>query len=168
LNIDRVLQLLSVAAPLYYGIDIMLVQIILIGVLIIAFNLLIQGFGSVYWLRKIATSVKTENDITNNRILKVLLYSFLLFTLIHTIHALVWAFCYYLIPETSSQFSSFSEAVYFSLVTFTTLGYGDISLSSNWRLLSGLEAINGIMLIGWSTAMMFALIQSIYKRIKTK
>ena len=146
----------------------MIVKIIFIGALIIAFNLVIQGLGSVYWLRKIAASVKTENRITNNKILKVLLFSFLLFTLIHTVHSLVWAFCYYVIPETASQFSSFSECVYFSLVTFTTLGYGDISLSSNWRLLSGLEAINGIMLIGWSTAMMFALIQNIYKRITTK
>ena len=146
----------------------MIIKIILIGTVIIAINLVIQGLGSVYWLRKIAPSVKSENDISNKRILKVLLLSFLLFTLIHTIHALVWALCYYLIPETASQFASFSEAVYFSLVTFTTLGYGDISLSSNWRLLSGLEAINGIMLIGWSTAMMFALIQHIYKRLNTK
>ena len=146
----------------------MILKIIAIGTFIIAFNLLIQGLGSIYWLRKIAASVNTENDITNNKILKVLLYSVLLFTLIHAIHSLVWAFSYYLIPETASQFSSFSESAYFSLVTFTTLGYGDISLSSNWRLLSGLEAINGIMLIGWSTAMMFALIQNIYKRIKTK
>lgn len=145
----------------------MVVKIIFIGTLIIAFNLLIQGLGSIFWLRKIAAPVKTENGITNNKILKVLLFSFLFFTLVHTLQSLVWAFCYYLIPETASQFSSFSESVYFSMVTFTTLGYGDISLSSNWRLLSGLEAINGIMLIGWSTAMMFALIQNIYKRINT-
>ena len=145
----------------------MIVKIILIGTLIIAFNLVIQGLGSVFWLRKIAASIKNENDITNNKILKILLFSFLFFTLIHTFHSLVWAFCYYITPQTASQFSSFSESVYFSMVTFTTLGYGDISLSSDWRLLSGLEAINGIMLIGWSTAMMFSLIQNIYKNIKT-
>lgn len=143
----------------------MIVKIIFIGTVIIAFNLLIQGLGSIFWLRKIAASFKSKNGITNTKILKVLLFSFLLFTLIHTFHSLVWAFCYYIIPETASQFSSFSESVYFSMVTFTTLGYGDISLSSNWRLLSGLEAINGIMLIGWSTAMMFSLIQNIYKKI---
>ncbi len=143
----------------------MIIKIIFIGALIITFNLLIQGLGNIFWLRKITLSSKNENDITNTKILKPLLFSFLLFTLIHTIHSLVWAFCYYIIPETASQFSSFSEAVYFSLVTFTTLGYGDISLTSKWRLLSGLEAINGIMLIGWSTAMMYSLIQNIYKKI---
>jgi hypothetical protein len=143
----------------------MIVKIILIGAIIIAFNLWIQGLGNVFWLRKIASITKNENEITNNKILKILLFSFLLFTLIHTFHSFVWAFSYYLIPETASQFSSLSEAVYFSMVTFTTLGYGDISLTSEWRLLSGLEAINGIMLIGWSTAMMFSLIQNIYKKI---
>lgn len=91
--------------------------------------------------------------------------SMMLFTLTHTLHALVWACCYYFIPQISGQFESFSEALYFSIVTFTTLGYGDISLTSDWRLLSGLEAINGIMLIGWSTAMMYSLIQKIYKKI---
>jgi len=143
----------------------MIVKILFIGTIIIAFNLVIQGLGSVYWLRKIATTIKNKKDITNNTIFKILLFSFLFFTFIHTFHSLVWAFSYYIIPETASQFSSFSESVYFSMVTFTTLGYGDISLSSDWRLLSGLEAINGIMLIGWSTAMMFSLIQNIYKKI---
>ena len=143
----------------------MIIKIIFIGILIIAFNLVIQGLGNVFWLRKIALSTKSESNISNHKILKVLLFSILFFTIIHVVHSLVWAFSYYLIPQTATQFSDFSEAVYFSMVTFTTLGYGDISLSSDWRLLSGLEAINGIMLIGWSTAIMFSLIQNIYKRI---
>jgi voltage-gated potassium channel Kch len=143
----------------------MIIKIIFIGIVIVTINLVIQSLGNIFWLRKITASTKNKNNISNGAILKALLFSFLLFTLIHTIHSLIWAICYYSIPETSSEFSSFTEAVYFSLVTFTTLGYGDISLSSEWRLLSGLEAINGIMLIGWSTAMMYSLIQNIYKKL---
>lgn len=143
----------------------MIVKILFIGAVIIAFNLAIQGLGSVFWFRKTAASIKHEDDIKNYKIFKILLFSFLFFTLIHTFHSFVWAFSYVIIPETAGQFSSFLESVYFSMVTFTTLGYGDISLSSDWRLLSGLEAINGIMLIGWSSAMMFSLIQTIYKKI---
>lgn len=135
------------------------------GAVIIAFNLCVQGLGNVFWLRKIAKLTKNESDITNNKILKILLFSFLIFILIHAFHSLIWAFSYYILPETASQFSSLSEAVYFSMVTFTTLGYGDTSLTSEWRLISGLEDINGIMLIGWSTVMMFSLIQNIYKKI---
>ena len=145
----------------------MTLKVVFIGALIIAINLVIQGLGNIYWFRKIVGSFKSENSLLNSTIFRTLLLSFLLFTLTHLVHSLIWALCYYIIPQTASQFSSFSEAVYFSMVTFTTLGYGDISLSSDWRLLSGLEAINGIMLIGWSTAMMFSLIQSTYKRINT-
>ncbi len=145
----------------------MIVKICFIGVLIITINLAIQALGNLYWLRNISASSKKVYKFGNSAIIRKLLFSFILFTLIHTIHALVWASFYYLIPETGSQFSSFTDTVYFSLVTFTTLGYGDISLSSDWRLLSGLEAINGIMLIGWSTAMMFSLIQIIVKKLNS-
>ncbi len=143
----------------------MVLKVIVIGALVIAINLFIQGFGSIFWFRRIVSSTKSENSSTNRFIFRTLLLSSLLFTLTHLVHSLIWALCYYVIPETADQFSSFPEAVYFSLVTFTTLGYGDISLSSNWRLLSGLEAVNGIMLIGWSTAMMFSLVQNFYKKI---
>jgi len=145
----------------------MLIYILFISFLIITINLVIQGLGNLFWLRKIATLTRDDSEMRNGAIIKVLLLSMMLFTLIHVLHSLVWAGCYYLIPHTSGQFESFSEAVYFSLVTFTTLGYGDISLTSDWRLLSGLEAINGIMLIGWSTAMMYSLIQNIYRKINS-
>lgn len=144
----------------------MLFYILFISFIIITINLLIQGFGNVIWIRKIAVSKSENQEVTNGAIVRVLILSMMFFTLIHAIHALVWATCYYLIPETSGQFESFTEAVYFSMVTFTTLGYGEITLVSDWRLLSGLEAINGIMLIGWSTAMMYSLIQNIYRKIK--
>ena len=57
----------------------------------------------------------------------------------------------------------FEAAIYFSFVTFTTLGYGDLTLSDGWRLLSGIEALNGILLDGWSTAVLFAVVQRIWQ-----
>ena len=54
----------------------------------------------------------------------------------------------------------YERAVYFSIVTFTTLGYGDITLPyEEWRILSGVEALNGILLFGWTTAFLFAVVQ---------
>ena len=48
----------------------------------------------------------------------------------------------------------------FFRVTFTTLGYGDITLvEHDWRLLSGIEALNGILLVGWTTAFLFMVVQ---------
>ncbi len=49
-------------------------------------------------------------------------------------------------------FSDLERAVYFSLVAYTTLGFGDIILPEDWRILSGLIAANGFLVFGWSTA----------------
>ena len=72
----------------------------------------------------------------------------------------LWAVLYLLLGE----FADFSTAVYFSGVTFSTVGYGDVVLSEHWRLLSPLEAGNGILMFGVSTAMMTATLADIIKR----
>ncbi|MGI9491263.1 MAG: ion channel, partial [Geminicoccaceae bacterium] len=48
-------------------------------------------------------------------------------------------------------------AVYFSLVTFTTLGYGDITLTEQWRILGAICAVNGLLLFGFTTALLVEL-----------
>ena len=47
-------------------------------------------------------------------------------------------------------------ALYFSTVTFVALGYGDIVLGPQWRMISAIEAANGVILIAWSTAFLFS------------
>ena len=73
------------------------------------------------------------------------------------LEAAIWAAMYVQL----GAISSFEEALYFSIVTFTTLGYGDITLTQDWRLLCSIEAANGIILFGWSTALVFAFLQRI-------
>jgi voltage-gated potassium channel Kch len=64
----------------------------------------------------------------------------------------MWALFYYQI----GFLKSFETALYFSTVTFSTIGYGDIVPDERWRLLAALEGINGFLLIGWSTAYLVA------------
>jgi len=66
----------------------------------------------------------------------------------HSIGAWLWAFTFMLL----GAFDALEPALYFSLVTFTTLGYGDVTLSSDWRILSALTAANGLLIFGLSTA----------------
>jgi Ion channel len=70
----------------------------------------------------------------------------------HLIQIALWAGVYLLCGE----MSTFAKAFYFSAENYTALGYGDILLSERWRLLGPLEAINGVLLFGLSTALMFA------------
>jgi len=61
----------------------------------------------------------------------------------------------------SGAMAGLEVAVYFALVSFTTLGYGDIVLGTDWRILSGLIAANGLIVFGWSTAFMVGLVQKL-------
>jgi hypothetical protein len=70
-----------------------------------------------------------------------------------------WALFYLWIGE----FAELERALYFSTVTFSTLGFGDITLQDRWQLLSSFEAMNGIILVGVSTGLIFAIIQKLYK-----
>ena len=53
-------------------------------------------------------------------------------------------------------FNDFETALYFSTITFSTVGYGDVVPAHDWRVLAALEGINGFLLIGWSTAYLIA------------
>ena len=70
----------------------------------------------------------------------------------------LWATFYYL----GGALPSFEEALYFSTVTFTTVGYGDIVLGREWRQLATFEAVNGWIIFGWATALIMAVIQRLY------
>jgi len=72
----------------------------------------------------------------------------------HLIEIALWAAVFMICGE----FHEFGLAYYHSAVNYTTLGYGDLIMSPKWRLLGPLEAANGILMFGVSTAMIFALI----------
>jgi hypothetical protein len=73
----------------------------------------------------------------------------------HLAEISVWALAFYLCGE----FPAFATAFYHSAVNYTTLGYGDVVMSARWRLLGPLEAADGMLMFGVSTAMIFAVVQ---------
>lgn len=84
----------------------------------------------------------------------------------HCVDIVFWALTiFWLNPE---QFESVEDAIYFSAVTYTALGYGDIVLDTRWRLLCGFEAINGLLLFGVSTALLFLLFQRLWAEESAK
>jgi len=68
--------------------------------------------------------------------------------LVHTIEIWIWALVYLALGVVKGL----EAAVYFSTVTFATLGYGDIIPAVEWRVFAALEGMNGFILIGWSIA----------------
>jgi hypothetical protein len=74
--------------------------------------------------------------------------------LLHLCEIAVWASAY----VWNGAISDIQTALYFSAVTYTTTGYGDVVLPPGWRLDGGIEALTGILMCGWSTGFFFAIV----------
>ncbi len=90
---------------------------------------------------------------------RVLVVTILGIFFVHTAEIWIWAVLYLWLGE----FESMERALYFSTATFTTLGYGDITLQERWQLLSSFEAANGIILFGVSTAFVFGVSRKLFE-----
>ena len=80
---------------------------------------------------------------------------FLVFTVLlasHLVQALLWACAYYLV----GGFDDLATSLYFSLSSYTTVGFADVVLPEHLRLLGPLEAATGVLMFGWSTGYIFA------------
>lgn len=84
--------------------------------------------------------------------LGVILFVVLGLVAIHSVEIWLYAAAFWAIGAVHD----FETALYFSTVTFTTLGYGDVVLDGNWRLFGAIEAGNGLILFGWSTAFLLS------------
>jgi len=78
--------------------------------------------------------------------------------LLHLAEASVWAGVYCLL----GLLPDMETAIYFSITSYTTVGYGDVVLPATWRLLGPIEAGVGILMLGWSTAIIVTVINRVY------
>ena len=76
---------------------------------------------------------------------------------IHTIEIWLYALLYLRIGASTD----FEQALYFSTVTYSTVGYGDLLLSKDWRILGAIEGTTGIIMLGWSTAFLVSLLSKL-------
>ena len=135
----------------------MLSSQLLIGTALIVANAVFH-VSCLVWLAGVIHHVGTSRAFTPNRRGLTLLLGIAVLGLIaiHTTSAWAWALVYLL----AGEFSELSQALYFSVVTSTTLGYGDITLSERWQLLASFEAMGGLVMFGASTAFLLGVMKS--------
>jgi Ion channel len=78
--------------------------------------------------------------------------------LLHLIEISIWALFY----TWRGAMPDMATSVYFSAVTYTTTGYGDLVLPAEWRLVGAVEALTGILMCGWSTGFFFAIVSRMF------
>ncbi len=130
---------------------------ILIGCLLIVITTLIHTIITRIVWTIVQKQQKVQSPVQRIIQIDIVILIIILATLIESA---VWAQAYIIV----GSIQQFEEALYFSLVTYSTLGYGDITLNDSHRLLSAFEAANGVIMLGWSTAIVVALIQKVYGR----
>ena len=90
-------------------------------------------------------------------LLLVALFAGIMF--LHVVETSLWATFYY----RQNLFTDFETSLYFSMTSFTTIGYGDVLLPRNWRLLGVVEGFSGVLLCGVSTGFVFAVINAMFQ-----
>jgi len=78
--------------------------------------------------------------------------------LLHLLQIIVWALFYQL----GGCFPDFETSFYFSATSYSTVGYGDVILPHQWRILGSVEGVTGVLMFGWSTGVLFAIVQQVY------
>ncbi|MCO8311317.1 potassium channel family protein [Pseudomonas mandelii] len=132
---------------------------LLAGLPVMLFCLLLQAIFVTVCLRQYVRfrhAQPAESQWLNILLLSMVM---LLMLLSNFVQMAIWATLFMLLDE----FDEFATALYHSAVNFATLGYGDIVMSARWRLLGPLEAANGILMFGVSTAVMTAAVMDVIK-----
>ena len=138
----------------------MIVTNLMIGLPTMLLCLIVQAaiaFWSVrYYVRQTLAATSPRKFGTG---LRTLLVAMLAMVAGNFVQITLWGILFIWLGE----FSELYEAVYHSAVNFASLGYGDIVMSKNWKLLGPLEAVNGVLMVGMSSAALMVILQQLIK-----
>ena len=134
-------------------------RLALLGLVLLTSCVIVQSVGMVvliHWLAGIRHVL--ESPSTRRRVV-LLLRLFVCIVLLHLIQVGLWALVFW----RARELPNLETALYFSLATYTTIGFGDVVVGPGWRVLAGIEGLTGMLLVGWSTAFVFAVVNRMYE-----
>jgi hypothetical protein len=133
---------------------------ILVAFLIVAVCVLVHVAGILLMAELLLNRrgyLEQKHARTYHAIVMILVFSGIL--TLHITETIVWAGFYY----ANALFSDFETSIYFSMTSYTTIGYGDVLLPRNWRLLGVIQGVTGVLLCGISTAFFFAVMTAMFQ-----
>jgi len=135
------------------------VRLVVLAVALLATCVIVQSVGMlvlIHWLARVRRVLESPSTL---RRVALLLRLFLGIVLLHLIQVGLWAVVFW----QAQELPNLETALYFSLATYTTIGFGDVVVGPGWRVLAGIEGLTGILLVGWSTAFVFAVVNRMYE-----
>jgi hypothetical protein len=133
-----------------------LVNEVVLGAVVLCLTLLLHGLGMTL-VRKchaVLVRLRPSVPISHRPAFSVLI---LLMLATHILEILLWAATLVLAGATAN----IQDASYYVAVTYTTLGYGENTLTANWRMVAPMIAISGLFAFGWTTSTLFNIVQEI-------
>ena len=138
------------------------ISLVAFAIALIIGNVAIHSVGSFFLLwGTVKFKVTSSGWPTSMRITIGVTIRVLALLLLHMLEVALWAALYY----KEGCFADFRTSLYFSLITYSTVGYGDVVLSAQYRMLGGVEALVGILMLSWSTALLIGYLQRIYSQV---
>ena len=134
-------------------------RLALLGLALLVTCVIVQSAGMlalIHWLARVRLILESPSA---PRRVALLLRLFLAIVLLHLIQVGLWAAVFW----AARVLPNLEIALYFSLVSYTTIGFGDVVLGPGWRVLAGIEGLTGILLVGWSTAFVFSIVHLMYE-----
>jgi hypothetical protein len=139
-----------------------MLKILSIGLPVMLLCLAIQtaltGVSVQYALRRISVDALHLKTLGNIRLLTVVM---LILMLGNLLQVALWGALFFWLGE----FTELSEAIYHSTVNYASLGYGDIVMSKNWKMLGPLEAVNGVLMCGMTAGVLMGILQGQIKQV---
>jgi hypothetical protein len=135
----------------------------LLGAAVSSCNIAIHALVMVIVIR-VARVVGEMTSRQSPRLIAVMIATVLVLMIAHFGEVLVWTLSYAIVGAAPES----ADLVYFAFVNYTTLGYGDITPLERWRLLGPMTAMNGVLLFGWSTAVIFEVLQKVVESGKAE
>jgi hypothetical protein len=109
---------------------------------------------AVLWAARVASERTTSHQ--SLRLIAVMTATVSVLMAAHIAEVVVWSSAYAIVSVVHPG----TDLVYFAFVNYTTLGYGDVTPLQRWQLLGPMTAMNGVLLFGWSTAVIFAVLRN--------
>src|SRR6185503_6581337 len=105
---------------------------------------------------RVSQIVAAKNALRSSRLLiAVMIATVSVLMAAHVSEVIVWSLAYAIVDVAPGD----TDLLYFAFVNYTTLGYGDVVPVERWRLLGPMAAMNGVLLFGWSTAVIFEVLR---------